>query len=95
MNNKRKNNGNVKDKYEFEYCVGEGAFGFVHKARQRDKPSNLVAIKAFKKANKDGEGISFTICREIAVRADALTLYPFGSPSPILPSFSLNSTMKI
>ena len=74
MNNKRKTHSSVKDKYEFEYCVGEGAFGFVYKAKERDNPSQLVAIKVFKKA-KEGEGISFTICREIAVRVSLIVFH--------------------
>lgn len=57
---------NVKDKYEFGPAVGEGAFGCVYRAAERVINSNTVAIKVFKKG-KEGEGISFSHCREIAV----------------------------
>lgn len=57
----------VREKYEFGPLVGEGAFGFVYRAAERNINSNTVAIKEFKKV-KDGEGISFSLVREIAVR---------------------------
>jgi serine/threonine protein kinase len=62
----------VKDKYEFGAAVGEGAFGCVYRAAERVVNSNTVAIKVFKKG-KEGEGISFSHCREIAVRRRALS----------------------
>lgn len=68
----------VRDKYEFGAPVGEGAFGCVYRAAERTVNSNTVAIKVFKKG-KEGEGISFSHCREIAVRC-----IPSVSSLPVL-----------
>ncbi|XP_049848827.1 probable cyclin-dependent kinase 8 [Schistocerca gregaria] len=56
---------NIRDLYEIEYVIGSGAFGNVSRAAAV-KDKKLVAIKTFKK-NKDGEIITSTICREIAL----------------------------
>jgi serine/threonine protein kinase len=71
---KRLKPNNVKDRYDMDCLVGEGAFGYVWKAKDK-QTKQPVAIKIFKKG-KDGEGVSFTICREIAVRV----LFMHGGP---------------
>jgi len=53
----------LNDKYATDYMVGMGTFGYVYKGTAKDKTKNVVAIKRF----KDGQAISFTACREIAL----------------------------
>jgi cyclin-dependent kinase 8/11 len=58
----------LEEKYEKLHKVGEGTFGEVYKAKDKSLPSHVnefVAIKLFK--TKEGEGISFTTCREISL----------------------------
>jgi serine/threonine protein kinase len=64
-----KKNLTLSDVYELEYCVGQGTFGMVYKARERKNKENCVAIKMFRHNTKDkeAEGISFTAVREISV----------------------------
>jgi serine/threonine protein kinase len=64
---KNRKRAGLEDKYELDGCVGQGTFGMVYKAREK-KNRNPVAIKMFKTTKeKEGEGISFTAVREIAV----------------------------
>jgi len=62
-----KKNLTLSDVYELEYCVGQGTFGMVYKARERKNKENCVAIKMFRHNTKEAEGISFTAVREISV----------------------------
>jgi cyclin-dependent kinase 8/11 len=64
---KNRKRAGLEDKYELDGCVGQGTFGMVYKAREK-KNRNPVAIKMFKTTKeKEGEGISFTAVREIAL----------------------------
>jgi cyclin-dependent kinase 8/11 len=62
-----KKNLTLSDVYELEYCVGQGTFGMVYKARERKNKENCVAIKMFRHNTKEAEGISFTAVREISL----------------------------
>ena len=63
--NQKKGKGTTSSEKKFQTNVriGEGAFGVVY--REKDKNGDIVAIKTFKDTQDDG--ISFGICREIAV----------------------------
>jgi cyclin-dependent kinase 8/11 len=53
-------------KYEIVGKIGEGAYGIVRRAFEKNNRSNDVAIKTFKlKITREGEGIPVTVCREI------------------------------
>lgn len=54
-------------KYQILGKIGEGAYGVVKKAVDKNQKVN-VAIKQFKtRITRDGEGIPLTVCREINV----------------------------
>mmetsp|Transcript_33422 Transcript_33422/g.54228 ORF Transcript_33422/g.54228 Transcript_33422/m.54228 type:complete len:409 (-) Transcript_33422:1187-2413(-) len=58
----------IEDKFEFLYPgkIGEGTYGVVFKARERANPRNEAAVKKIK-SGKEGEGISLTAIREVAL----------------------------
>lgn len=69
-------------KYLIEAKVGEGTFGEIFKAREKNQsgtPLQQVAIKSF----KGGQGISFTTCREFSVRP-SVHAPPSPRPCPSL-----------
>jgi serine/threonine protein kinase len=55
----------ISTKYEIISLVGEGTYGFVYKAKDKQSQKK-VAIKKFK-PTKEGEGVSLTAYREIMV----------------------------
>lgn len=56
---------NTADKYEETFLIGEGTYGWVYRGKRKNT-NESVAIKKFK-TSKEGEGISVTACREIAL----------------------------
>lgn len=60
------NNSDWDDKYLKESVIGKGTYGEVYKAKDKNNPKNVVAIKKLKLDNKS-EGIPATTLREIAI----------------------------
>ena len=53
-------------RYEVIGKIGEGAFGIVRLARDKERNNEQVAMKSFKlKLTREGEGVPITVCREI------------------------------
>lgn len=66
-------------KYELQGMAGEGAYGLVRRAIERNNPSHVVAVKTFKsKIVRSGEGVPVTVCREINVRQILISLFFFS-----------------
>jgi cyclin-dependent kinase 8/11 len=68
---KDKSRTRVLDKYDILGYIAAGTYGRVYKARTKDTPEKVCAIKKFK-ADKDGEithytGLSQSACREMAL----------------------------
>jgi serine/threonine protein kinase len=61
----------ITQQYDVQFSVGEGTYGIVHKAVDR-QTKRKVAIKKFK-PTKEGEGISLTAYREIMVTTSPYT----------------------
>lgn len=59
--------------YDHFINVGEGTFGFVWQANEKETKKK-VAVKKFK-GTKEGEGISLTAYREIMVKEFLLAFY--------------------
>ncbi|KAL9651206.1 hypothetical protein ABK040_008277 [Willaertia magna] len=59
---------NFYAKYDILGRIGEGAYGVVRVAKDKNNSSQLVAVKSFKlKLARESEGIPLTICREINI----------------------------